>query len=128
MASPWMTVLSVVFMVGWLVAVAGQVALLVVIATTVRRRRPDAAGLLLAWSIGGLALTLLRGTLGPLTTFLAGRFGADAVYIASAVEGFVGTILGAGLTGLLCFALVRLAAPPNPAAGHDAGMGLKGWD
>ena len=107
-------ILSVAAGLSWLLAFAGDVVLLVVIATVVRRHRPDAYKPLLAWAIAVLGLTLFRSVFMAVVRVVASRQGVEAMIVIQSFEIVLGAILGAGLVGLLAYALVRLAQPPRP--------------
>ena len=112
--SEWAVRLGMVHAVAWLFAIAGQVALLVVIATAVRRHRPDAFRPLLAWSIACLAYTVLRSVVSALVNVLAARGGMDAMFLAQLAETCISVVVGGVLVALLALGLVRLAQPPRP--------------
>ena len=107
-------ILSVAAGLSWLLAFAGDVVLLVVIATVVRRHRPDAYKPLLAWAIAVLGLTLFRSVFMAVVRVVASRQGVEAMIVIQSFEIVLGALLGAGLVGLLAYALVRLAQPPRP--------------
>lgn len=107
-------ILSIASGLSWLLAFAGDIVLLVVIATVVRRHRPDAYKPLLAWAIAVLGLTLFRSVFMAVVRVVASRQGVEAMIVIQSFEIVLGALLGAGLVGLLAYALVRLAQPPRP--------------
>jgi len=112
-----MLFLSVTSGFAWLVALAGNVAFLVVTLTVVRRHRPDAAGPFVAWSVASLTYTLLNALLsGLVSIFVARSAGVDATVTVQGVLNVVHAVVGAGLVALLAYAIVRLAQPPAPVA------------
>jgi hypothetical protein len=112
-SSSWSAVLSFVYGANQLLWVAAQVTLLVVIATVVRRHRPDAYRPLLAWSIVGLVF----GVVGWIAAFamrvVMARDGIDAVLKTQAATGLLGAVEHVILVVLLIRGLVALAQPPK---------------
>jgi len=108
------TFLSVASGFSWLLAFAGNVVLLLVVATVVRRHRPDAYKPLLAWTISGLGLTFFRSIFMTVVRIAVSRQGYETMIVIQSIEIVFGSILGVGLVALLAYALVRLAQPPRP--------------
>ena len=97
-----------------LLGIGAQVALVVVIATVVRRHRPDAHGSLLAWAIAALVFSVLAPALGFLSITIAARDEIESVILAQAVNTGVGAAIHVALAVLLIRGLVKLAQPPRP--------------
>jgi hypothetical protein len=108
------TFLSVASVFASLLAFAGNVVLLVVVATVVRRHRPDAYKPLLAWAISVLGLTFFHRIVMTIVRIAVSREGYEAMIVIQSIEIVFGGLLGVGLTALLAYALVRLAQPPRP--------------
>ena len=94
-----------------LVGIALQIALLAVVLTAVRRRRPDALPWLLAAAIMGLVAAMLGPALGWGGSFLAGELGIGAMLAAQSALGIAGTIFNAVNFLLLLRGIVALARP-----------------
>lgn len=109
-----MAALAVASSVSWLLAFVGNIGLIVVIVTAVRRHRPDAYAPLLAWAIGGLALTLFRSVVSAVLRVVVDRSaGVETMIGYQAVEMVLGSLAGIALVALLAYALVRLSEPPR---------------
>ncbi len=98
---------------SWLLAFAGNTGLLVVVATVVRRHRPDAYKPLLAWALSLLGMTIFRSVFMTVVRIAMSREGYTALITIQAVEMLFGAIVSVGLVGLLAYSLVRLAQPPR---------------
>ncbi len=110
-----MMFLSVASGFAWLVALAGNIAFLVITLTVVRRHRPDAAGPFVAWSVASLAYTVLHALLSAIVPFLVTRSaGVEATVTVQGLLTVLHAVVAAGLVGLLAYAIVRLAQPPKP--------------
>jgi hypothetical protein len=112
-SSSWSAVLSLVYGGNQLLWVAAQIALLVVIATVVRRHRPDAYRPLLAWSIVGLVFGVVGWVGGFAVRVVMARDGIDAMLKAQVATGLVGAVEHVILVVLLIRGLVALAQPPK---------------
>ncbi len=108
----WVNRLGIVHAVGWLLAMAGQVAILVLVLTVVRRNRSDAYRPLLLWSALHLGFTVVNTLSGVLVSLVASRGGVDEMLRAQFFQTCVSIVVGIGLVALLAHALVRLAQPP----------------
>ena len=96
-----------------------QVALLVVVAVVVRRRRPDAYVPLLIWTIASLVVTVTS----PVVTVVVMRLvsATEDVLIAQAWLNAINTAISVGLVILLILGLVRLSEPPKPVVLQASG-------
>ena len=96
----------------------GYVIASVVIATAVRRRRPDAWRGLLAWAIAGCAVTLVDLFVGYVVSHTRGDEAVGNVIRTMTVYFVVFGLAHVGLLAFLARGLVRLAQPaePEPAA------------
>ena len=83
---------------------AGAITVLVIVATVVRRQRPDAYRPLLWWSIGSLGL---------LVTFLVRESGTEGYMKAISIWGIVMSLAHLGLVLVLVRGLVAIAQPPK---------------
>jgi len=101
-----------------LVAFACDVAVLVAIATIVRRHRPDAYQGLQAWAIASLGTFLFTTVAWIVVPFLsrASDGGMESYFRASGLLTLLGTILHVVLVILLIRGLTALAQPPKPIA------------
>lgn len=99
-----------------LVNLATHVGLLVLVATVVRRHRPDAAGSLLTWAITGLVLALVSIVLRPLAMAVFRASGTSDIMQVQIVLTLIGMVSNLVMTVLLVRGLVALAQPPKPAA------------
>jgi hypothetical protein len=93
---------------------ACDVAVLVVVATVVRRHRPDAYRGLLAWSIGTTAVYALMTIAHMVTPYLLSSGGIDSFYKSNALLSILGMLLHLGLLVVFIRGLVALAQPPKP--------------
>jgi hypothetical protein len=91
-----------------------QIVLLVVVATVVRRHRPDAHGPLLGWAIAALASAIVLPALGFGATAVAGRAGIEALVQAQTATILLNTVAHVALVALLVRGLVKIAQPPKP--------------
>ncbi|HQY64122.1 MAG TPA: hypothetical protein PK141_22140 [Polyangiaceae bacterium] len=109
-----MTLLSIVSGVSALVSLLVQVGLVVLVATVVRRHRPDAYGPLLVWSGLSVAFHLVGMVLTPVLMFVAGRGGTQAIVAVQTLTAGVGLVFHVTLAAILAHGLVKLAEPPRP--------------
>lgn len=97
------------------VSIACEVAVLVVVATVVKRHRPDAYRGLLFWAIGSVsfyaALNIARALV-PLFTRSGG--GIESYLLASSLLTVVGMAGHIALVVVFIRGLVALAQPPRP--------------
>lgn len=103
------------FMSGtsWVLGLACQIAILVVISTVVRRHRPDAWTAMLAWAIAGSIVWLMQPIFGvALYTLFARSEGIAGSIKAHTLQQAVGSVLHLVVIGLLLRGLVRIAQPP----------------
>lgn len=100
--------------VSTLVAIGGEIAIVIVAATVVKRHRPDAYGKLLAWAVASLVVTVVLSATYPLLGVVVRSGGTEAYLVALAIVAFVRTALNIGLVLLLVRGLVALAQPPRP--------------
>jgi len=105
--SGWRAAFQAMLSVGWGVGLLCQVAIIAVIASVVRRHRPDAWGALLAWAMVGSGSWLLR----PVLDVFVFRFVSPHEKAL-----FVGQLIAIPLhvlaVALLLRGLVRVAQPP----------------
>ncbi len=97
-----------------LVAIGGEITIVVVVATVVKRHRPDAHAKLLAWAIASLVVTLALNAAYPLMSVLVRSGGTESYLFAVSMLGFVRTAANVALVLLLVRGLVALAQPPKP--------------
>lgn len=98
-----------------LVSFGCDIAVLVVIATVVRRHRPDAYSGLQTWaivSLVGFVFMNIARVVGPMMA--SHRDGLESFYKMNAALTVVGTLLHLTLVLLLIRGLTALAQPPKP--------------
>jgi hypothetical protein len=98
--------------VSALLGLAMWTALLIVAVGVVRKRRPDAFGVLLAAAILGLLTTCGFPVLHSGLAAYVGREGPVAVITANAATTVLAALLGAAESGLVLFGVVRLSRQP----------------
>jgi hypothetical protein len=103
--------LSLIYGASWLIAVACEIALLVVVLTVVRRHRPDAYRPLLLWAATSLGLGLVGRVAGFVTTRFMATGGIDAIIRIQAINALVGIAIHVALVALLIRGLVAIAQP-----------------
>jgi len=98
------------------VGFACDVAILVVIATIVRRNRPDAYQGLQAWAIGSLGVFLFTTVAWVVVPFLArtSEGGMESYFRMSGLLTILGMLLHVVLVVLFIRGLTALAQPPKP--------------
>ncbi|AKV00773.1 hypothetical protein AKJ09_07436 [Labilithrix luteola] len=105
--------LSLVFGVSWFVSMLLLVANIIVVATVVRRHRPDVFKSLLAWAITGLVVS---GT-SPLVNFvavnIAARSGTSSVIATQLATTLVNIPIHVLVSVLLLRGIIKLAQPPK---------------
>lgn len=113
--------LGLISLLSFLVSLAGQILLIVVVTTIVRRHRPDAWRGLLAWAVASIASSIAIQLGSMVGNTLMGASSVEAVITLHAVITMVGMLFHVGLVLLLARGLVKLAEPaktePVPAAG-----------
>lgn len=108
------TLLGIVSTISSLIHLACEIGLIAVIATVVRRNRPDASGPLLLWA--GLALgshIVFQGGSAVASVLMAKTSGVDSILTLRIVEGALSTLFYVVLVLLLARGLIRLAQPPK---------------
>jgi hypothetical protein len=98
-----------------------QIVLLVVVATVVRRHRPDAHGALLGWAIAALVSAIVLPAVGFAAVAIAGRAGIEAILQAQTATILLNTLAHVALVALLVRGLVKIAQPPKPVQPGAAG-------
>jgi len=102
---------------SWSSSLVVSLTFMVVIATVVRRHRPDVAPLLLGATIFELLTTVCGfGVSMLLLRFLSPTVGMGVYGPAQALNTTVTALLHAGARGLLLWGIVRLARPADAAA------------
>lgn len=85
--SSWGTLFRLTMGGSWVISMACQIAIIVVVATVVRRHRPDAWKPLLWWSLTAAATSLLMPVVSFVSTQLAMRGGGvESMYKSSVVN------------------------------------------
>lgn len=117
----WSRATYIAYGLSELVAIACSIAAIVIVATVVRRHRPDAFGALLAWSIVALAV----GIVWPIATTVWIRAVAienvRAIMRAQTLSTLCGIPLHVMNFVLLIRGIVRLAQPPKPVVPDAVG-------
>jgi hypothetical protein len=111
----WETPFRLMISASWVVSIACQIAIVVAIATLVRRQRPDAWKPILAWAIAVGAMWLWP----PLAAVLfrdEAEGGVSGIYRMQVLQSLVSIPLHVATVALLIHGLVTLARPPRPAA------------
>lgn len=109
----WESQFHLLMSANWLISMGLQLAIIVAIATLVRRQRPDAWKPLLLWSIATTALWAWR----PLARLLfrsAADSGVNDFYRVEVLTQAVYLPMHVALVALLIYGLVKLAQPPKP--------------
>ncbi len=111
----WVSLMATTSGLSFLVQLGLQVALIVLVATVVRRHRPDAYKTLLGWAIASLVVTTLARVAGSVApVFLVRDGGVEAFYQEQVVFTLVWIPITIGLFVWLARGLVKLAQPPAP--------------
>lgn len=99
---------------SWVVSIACQIALIVVVATVVRRHRPDAWTALLAWIITSAVTMVVTPVLHTVLTLVIARSagGIEGIYKSQVIAQAVLVPLHIAVVVLLVRGLVRIAQPP----------------
>ena len=97
-----------------MVSIACQIALIVVVATVVRRHRPDAWTALLAWIITSAVTMVVTPVLHTVLTLVVARSagGIEGIYKSQVIAQAVLVPLHIAVVVLLVRGLVRIAQPP----------------
>ena len=96
-----------------IVSLASQIAVVVVIATVVKRHRQDAYKALLAWAVGSLALSIASMIAYPALAMLTASGSIDAMLRGQAILTFLHIPLSVFVVVLLVRGLVAIAQPPK---------------
>jgi len=106
-----------------LVYIGCEVAIVAVVATVVKRQRPDAYRGLLAWSIGSLVAGLAFTAAYPLMSVFVSLSGdgTDSYFQWLAVIALARMAVEVALVVVLIKGLVALAQPPKPPVVPSAG-------
>ena len=99
--------------VATLTALACDVALVWVVATVVKRHRPDAYRPLLTWALASLATLILSYVAYPVSAMLSGSYPEGYVF-AIGLIGLARSAVAIVLLLLLVRGLVAIAQPPKP--------------
>lgn len=112
----WRALSSWIYGGSSFVSFACDVAILVVIATIVRRHRPDAYRGLLGWAIGSLGVFVLMTVARTVLPIVANTSsgGMESYFRMSALLTIFGTALHVVLVVLFIKGLTALAQPPKP--------------
>ena len=109
--SAWESIHRLVLGGAWLVGIVCQIVLIVVVATVVRRHRPDAWHGLLAWAIASGAAFVLSPLLHSASAFFARSDGVSGFLRASALTQGIMIPVHLVVFVLLVRGLVRIAQP-----------------
>lgn len=105
-----------------LVYVLADVGAAVLVATVVRRHRPDAWSGLLVWAISATVLAIVTPIAYALGYAIVGRGdGIAAILRFQMVMSVVSTLLHLAVLALLLRGLVKLAQPPKPVTTEPVG-------
>lgn len=101
-------------MLSWVMGLGVSLIFIVVIATIVRRYRPDAVPLLLAAMVLELLIAVCGGGISMfLPSFVGASMGMKVYAQVQALNTSVVALLHAGARGLLLWGIVRLARPAH---------------
>ena len=106
--------LSLVAGLSWVLACAGQVAIVVIIATVVRRNRPDVYGKLLLWAALALGFNVLGLVVRPVLSIFAMQGGVDKVILVQTASTAINIPIHLALVVLLARGLIAIAQPAKP--------------
>jgi hypothetical protein len=107
----WNTISS---SIATLAGFAGAITVLVIVATVVRRQRPDAYRPLLWWSIGSLVFVAANFVGYPALAFFVRDSGTEGYLKALSIFRIVTSLAHLGLAVVLVRGLVAIAQPPKP--------------
>jgi len=98
---------------SWVISIGCQIALIVVVATVVRRHRPDAWTSLLAWTIVSAITMVVTPLLHTVLSFvmMRGTGGIEAVYKSQVIAQSILVPLHIAVVVLLVRGLVKIAQP-----------------
>lgn len=104
------------------VYVLADVGVAVLVATVVRRHRPDAYGSLLVWAICAVVLAIVTPLAYSVGYAVVGRVnGIAAILRFQMLMSVISTVLHLGVLALLLRGLVKLAQPPKPITTEPVG-------
>ncbi|HKO52507.1 MAG TPA: hypothetical protein VJV79_32590 [Polyangiaceae bacterium] len=110
-------IVGVAAVISWGVSMSLLIAFIVVIATVVRRHRPDASPILLGAMIFEASISLVSyATQVALPRFMSvggGTSGSVSFVEAYALSNVIFSVAHAGARAFLLWGIVRLAQPPN---------------
>ena len=102
--------------------VLADVGAAVLVATVVRRHRPDAYGSLLVWAIYAVVLAIVTPLAYALGFAVVGRTGGiERIIHFQALMNVLSTVLHLAVFALLLRGLVKLAQPPKPVTTEPVG-------
>jgi hypothetical protein len=118
----WRTLSTWIHGGSTLIAFACNVAVLVAVATIVRRHRPDAYQGMQAWAIASLGAFLFTTVAWTVLPYFAssGADGMEGYFRMTGLLSILGTVLHVVLIVLLIRGLTALAQPPKPIAVEGA--------
>ncbi len=109
----WQNLISITTGLEALVTFGGEIAIVWVIASVVRRHRPDAYKPLLAWALAVIGVQVLWRGATTVASFVAARDGIESMLRTSVIVTVVQMPIEIGLFVLLARGLARLAQPPR---------------
>lgn len=112
--SMWRDLMQWVYGASTLVSFICEIAILVVVATIVRRHRPDAYRGLMTWAIGSVAVYVFLGIVRMVTPFVSRSDGMESYFRASSLLAMVGILLHVVLVVIFLKGLIAIAQPPKP--------------
>jgi hypothetical protein len=110
----WTTLLSAVYGTSCFVSVVIEVAFVAVVATVVRRHRPDVFNPWIVWAIASLVWGVLGPMIDIILPMVASPDGIDSVLRVRAISSGFGIVVHVAMAVLLLRGLVALAQPPKP--------------
>lgn len=112
----WRELMQWVFGASTLVSFICEVAILVVVATIVKRHRPDAYRGLMAWAIGSLGVFVFLGIARAVVPFVSRGGDMEGYFRATSLLSIMGIVLHVVLVVIFIRGLVAIAQPPKPIA------------
>jgi hypothetical protein len=110
----WRSLMQLAHGGSTLATLACDIAILVVVSTTVRRHRPDAYRGLQLWAILSLAAMVVLSLAGFVTPILAVRGGMDSFFQSTTILTTFGIVVHVVLVVLFVRGITALAQPPKP--------------
>jgi len=109
----WQNLMTLTSSLSALLTLGGEIAIVWVIATVVRRHRPDAYKPLLVWGLAVIGVQVLWRGATSVASFVSARDGIESMFRTNVIVSVLGMPLQIVLFVLLARGLARLAQPPR---------------